>query len=193
MGYQTARAQYGLYLTLLMIVFPICLVMFGFSSCSLRKRSEKAACRAGDVNACMYVGKYYDDKQGGLIAFVMSYADDATTYYFEACKLKSSKGCERMLDVLAHGEQAKNLSVDEGAIADALIADCADSVPDTCEQLWSFMSDTEWAQNRSAIAFDKRCTEGNSHACDMLGRMRSQNLGGQTQRAQGSAATGSGS
>jgi TPR repeat protein len=164
---------------IMIVAFPVCLIMFAFSSCSLRKRSEKAACHKGDVNECMYVGKYYEDKLGGRIAIVMSYADDSIAYYFEACKLKSSRGCERMLYLLAHSEQVKNLSTDEAAIADALIADCAERAPDTCEQLWSFMEDTDWAQNRSALAFDKRCLEGNAYACYQIGRMSEQGIGQQ--------------
>jgi hypothetical protein len=179
MSYQSDRIYGRIVWTLTLVAFPIALLVFAFSSCSLRKRSEKAACRDGDVAQCMYVGKYYEDKQGGIIAFLMSYADDSLRYYFEACKLKSAPGCERMLYVLAHGEQAKNLSTDLGDIADALIGDCADNVGDTCQQLWAFMGDRDWAQNRSAIAFDKRCAAGNGWACYIFGRMHGQNLGGQ--------------
>lgn len=178
MSYQSDRIYGRIVWTLTLVAFPIALVIFAFSSCEVRKRSEKAACRGGDVAKCMYVGKYYEDKQGGIIGFLMSYADTSIRYYFEACKLKSGDGCERMLYVYAHGEQAKNLSTDLGAMADALIADCADRVSNTCDQLWTFINDRDWAQTRSAIAFDKRCTAGNGQACYILGRLHGQNLGG---------------
>lgn len=165
------------YLTL--IAFVVGLVVFAFSGCELRQRSAKRACRAGDVAQCLHVGKYYEDKAPGIIGFLLSHADTSVAYYYRACRLESATGCERMLYVLRHSEQAKNLSTDEAAMADALIGSCADRVSGTCDQLWSFMDGTDWAENRSAIAFDKRCTAGNGQACYLLGRMHSQNLGGQ--------------
>jgi len=106
------------------IAFPIALVLFAFSSCDVRKRSEKHACKAGKLEQCLDVAQYYDNKQGGIISFLMSHADTAIAYYFEACKLQSSIGCDRMMYVFRHGEQAKNLSTDLGQMADALIDAC---------------------------------------------------------------------
>jgi len=57
-------------------VFSIVLVVVvAFSSCDVRKRSEKKACRQGDVQECLYVAKYYADRSVGIIGFLMSNAD----------------------------------------------------------------------------------------------------------------------
>src|SRR5512143_3660886 len=105
------RLTWRVTFTATIILFPIALIIFAFSGCNVRKRSEKRACKAGKVEQCLYVGKYYEDKGMGLIPFLMSYNDDAIAYYTRACKLKSGAGCERMLHLLDHGaDQAKNLS-----------------------------------------------------------------------------------
>jgi len=169
---------YRLVWALTLIAFPVALVLFAFSSCDVRKRSEKKACKAGDVEQCLYVGKYYEDKQGGLVGFAMSHADTAIAYYFQACKLKSATGCERMLYVFKHGEQAKNLSTELADMADALINACAERVTGACDQLAAFMDERDWVANRSAIAFEQRCDTGNGEACYRLGTMHAHDLGG---------------
>lgn len=65
------------------IAFPIALFLFAFSSCDIRKRSEKRACRAGDAKQCLEVGKYYEDKQEGIIGFLLSHSDTAIANYYE--------------------------------------------------------------------------------------------------------------
>ncbi|MEO9157688.1 MAG: hypothetical protein ABI591_18880 [Kofleriaceae bacterium] len=165
---------------LAIILFPIGLVMFAFSSCDVRKRSEKHACKTGDLEQCLSVAKYYDDKQAGkgIISFLMSHSDTAIAYYFRACKLESSTGCDRMLDLFHHGEQAKNLSTDTADIADALIDACVERVVHGCDDLEAFMKEGDWVENRSAIAFKKRCDGGTAQACFRLAAMHGANLGG---------------
>jgi len=153
-----------------LVAFPIALLIFAFSSCELRKRSERQACRKGDVAQCLYVAKYYEDKQDGIIGFLMSHADTAIANYYQACKLKSPVGCERMMYLLAHSDQAKNLSTELTDIADALIDACTARVTGACDQLWAYMD--------SAAAFEDRCNAGNGEACYRLGRMHEQSLGG---------------
>ena len=160
------------------IAFPIALVLFAFSSCDVRKRSEKHACKAGKLEQCLDVAQYYDNKQGGIISFLMSHADTAIAYYFEACKLQSSIGCDRMMYVFRHGEQAKNLSTDLGQMADALIDACVGRIDKACDNLAAYTSDTDWVANRSAIAFKQRCDRGTAEACFRLGAMHGKNLGG---------------
>jgi TPR repeat protein len=179
MSYLADRAYRRVLFYLTMVTFFVALVMYAFSGCELRKRAQKRACRAGDVAACLAVGKYYEDKPLGLVSFAMSYSDTSIAHYYQACKRKSATGCERMLHVLDKSEQAKNLSTDVTAIADALIAACSDRVDGVCDELWSFMSDRDWAQNRTAAAFDQRCAAGNGQACYLFGRMHGQGLGGQ--------------
>ncbi len=179
MGYGAADRLYGRVLVWgPIIVFPFALIIFAFSGCEIRKRSEKAACRSGNVEKCLQVGKYYDDKQGGLIAFLMSHADTSMVYYLEACKLKSSTGCERLVYIFDHGEQAKNLSVPLTEIADALINACTERVSGGCAQLDTFMGARDWVAARSAGAFKQRCDAGNNEACYRLGKLHGHNLGG---------------
>ena len=169
------------------VVFLLGLVVFAFSSCEIRKRSEKKACKAGDVDKCLEVGKYYEDKSagGGLITFLFSHGDTSIAYYYRACKLKSARGCERMSYMLEHGpDQAKNLSTELTDVADALITDCAERVEGTCDQLWEFGdkhvsgNGNDWVFVRAGQAFDKLCAAGNVDACYWLGRIHGQNRGG---------------
>jgi TPR repeat protein len=159
------------------IVFPVVVLMMVFSSCDVRKRSEKRACKAGDLQQCLDVAKYYEDKGHGIISFAMSHGDMALAYYFRACKLKSSVGCDGMLNMFRNDESVKS-STSTADVADALIDACADQVDNGQKNLESFMSEGDWVANRSAIAFKKRCDSGNAHACYLLGNMASRNQGG---------------
>ena len=178
MSYSSQRMYYRLGAGAMLVAFPIALIIFAFSSCNLRKRSEKKACKAGEVQQCLYVGKYYEDKLGGIISFLMSHADTSVAYYFEACKLKSATGCERMMDVFKHGEQAKNLSTERTDMADALINACAERVTGSCDLLEAFMGEGDWVATRSARAFEQRCDRGSADACYRLGALHAHNLGG---------------
>ena len=162
----------------LAIGFPIALIIFAFSGCNLRKRADKRACKAGSVDKCLEVAQFYDGKRGGIIAFLMSYADDATVYYLEACKLSSPDGCEHMLDVYQHGEQAKNLSVELSAIADALINACVADLAKGCTELETFMAEGDWVLVRSSLAFKRSCDAGRAQACYMLAGMHMKELVG---------------
>jgi TPR repeat protein len=172
------RLYYKVVLTLTVVGFPIALMIVAFSSCDIRKRSEKHACKAGDVEQCLAVGTYYDDKRGGIVAFLASYSNVATVYYFEACKHASPTGCARMLDVYEHGESARNPTVDATEVADALIEACAASLADGCKQLESFMAEGVWVENRSAQAFARQCTAGRGRACWVLAGMHIKGLAG---------------
>jgi TPR repeat protein len=178
MSYSSDRLYRRIVFGITLVAFPIALLLFAFSSCEVRKRSEKQACRAGDVAQCLYVGKYYEDKQDGIIGFLMSNADTAIANYYQACKLKSPVGCDRMMYLLAHSDQAKNLSTELTDIADALIDACTARVRGACDQLWAYMNGSDWVANRSAAAFEVRCNGGIGEACYRLGRMRGQSLGG---------------
>jgi TPR repeat protein len=172
--------MYGqIVLAITLVAFPIALVIFGFSGCDLRKRSEKKACRNGEVQHCLDLGKYYEDRDDGIIGFLLSNADTAITNYYRACRLKSPVGCERMMYLRAHSDQAKNQSTVDADVADALIDGCIARVAGSCDALWTFMKDSDWVANRSASAFDRRCTAGDGEACYRFGRMHGQALGGQ--------------
>jgi len=172
--------SYGrLAFTLTLLAFVVVLLIVTFSGFEIRKRSEKQACRNGEVAQCLSVGKYYEDKEDGIIGYAMSNADTAIANYYRACRLKSSAGCERMMYVFVHGEQAKNLSTDLADMADALIEACAARVDGGCTELWSFMDGRDWVGVRSVIGFDRLCNAGAGEACYQLGRMHGQSLGGQ--------------
>ncbi|HET9992314.1 MAG TPA: hypothetical protein VFQ65_27470 [Kofleriaceae bacterium] len=179
MNYSADRWYRRFVFTLTLVVFAIVLVIFAFSGCEVRKRSEKRACRNGEVEQCLYVAKYYEAKADGIIGFAMSNADTAIAYYYRACRLKSSVGCERMMYLRAHTDQAKNPSTELTDIADALIEACTARVEGGCVELWNFMDEGDWVANRSAIAFERLCNAGTGEACYWLGRMHGQNLGGQ--------------
>lgn len=175
--YRGAYFQWWVTLLATVIVFPIALVIFFFSGCEVRKRTEKQACKAGDVDQCLYVGKYYEDKQDGLFGFLMSNADTSIAYYTHACKLKSAQGCERMSYVLAHGDSAKDLSTPLTDIADGLIDACGNEVSGTCDLLDNFSSHGDWVWVRAALAFDKMCNAGALPACYHRAALMAKNLG----------------
>jgi TPR repeat protein len=179
MNYLADRRYRRFVFALTLVTFGVVLVIFAFSSCEVRKRSEKRACRNGDVEECLYVGRYYEAKADGIIGFAMSNADTAIANYYRACRLKSAVGCERMMYLMSHSDQAKNLSTELTDIADALIEACAARVDGGCLQLWDYMDGRDWVGNRSAIAFERMCNAGTGEACYRLGRMHGQNLGGQ--------------
>jgi TPR repeat protein len=179
MSYASDRQYRQIVFLITLVAFPIALVIFASSGCDLRKRSEKQACRNGEVQHCLEVGKYYEDRDDGIIGFLMSNADTAITNYYQACRLKSPVGCERMLYLRTHSDQAKNQSTEDADVADALIDGCIARVAGSCDGLWTFMKGSDWVAIRSAAAFERRCTAGDGEACYRFGRMHGQNLGGQ--------------
>src|SRR4051812_36860208 len=78
-----------LLVTITLVAFPVALLIFAFSGCDVRLRSEKKACRGGELARCLEVGKFYEDRADGILGFLMSNADTAVAYYHRACKLKS--------------------------------------------------------------------------------------------------------
>jgi hypothetical protein len=181
MGYGASDRLYGKILFLgPIILFPFALIVFAFSSCNVRHRAEKRACRGGDVKACLYLGTYYEDKAPGILGFLMSYNQDAMTYLDYGCKAKSVEACEQMYQVFAHGaDQAKNGSVPLTDTADELIWGCAAGHDTLCDDLFD-MSDHygDWVERRAAMAFDKACNAGNAMACFKLVLMHQQKRAG---------------
>lgn len=181
MGYGASDRLFGKLLFIVpIILFPFALLIFGFSSCNVRKRSEKRACRAGDVKACLELGTYYEDKAPGIIGFLMSYNDDALTYLDHGCKARSVEACEQMYKVFAHGaDQAKNGSVPMTDVADGLMWGCAASDDPLCADLWDMMNHYgDWVEERTATSFEKLCNQGNAYACFELVVMHQQKRAG---------------
>jgi|GEM_PF-4831993 len=161
------------------IVFPIVLLICVFSSCDVRKRSAKHACKAGDLQQCLDVAKYYEAKSegNGIINFAMSNSDTSTLYYFHACKLGSSVGCDGMSRMNENSNAARN-SLEMPEIVDALIGACSDSVDNSCTDLESlFNAGEDWIAYRSVLAFKKGCDSGNGQACYLVGSMASKRQG----------------
>jgi hypothetical protein len=154
--------------------------VFAFSSCNVRHRSEKRACRGGDVKACLYLGTYYEDKAPGIIGFLMSYNQDAMTYLDYGCKAKNVEACEHMYEVFAHGaDQAKNGSVPLTDTADELIWGCGAGHDKLCDDLFDMMNHYgDWVAQRSANAFEKACNDGSAYACFELVVMHQEKLAG---------------
>lgn len=181
MGYGASDRLYGKILFLGPIfLFPFALIVFAFSSCNVRYRAEKRACRGGDVKACRFLGKYYEDKAPGIIGFLMSYNEDAARYLDIGCKAKDVEACKQMYEVFAHGaDQAKNASVPLTDTADELIWGCETEHDKLCEDLFDMMNHYgDWVAKRSAIAFEKACNEKNPYACFELVLMHQEKLAG---------------
>ena len=162
-----------------LVVFPIVLLICVFSSCDVRNRSAKHACKAGDVQQCLEVARYYEAKSegNGIINFAMSNPDTATVYYFHACKLESSVGCDGMMKMNENSNTARS-TLELPAIVDVLINACVDQVDNSCKHLESLWSASEpWIANRSAIAFRQRCDAGNAQACYLVATMASKRQG----------------
>lgn len=162
-----------------LIVFPTVLLVGLFSSCDVRKRSAKHACKAGDVQQCLDVANYYAAKSegNGIVNFAVSNPDTATMYYFHACKLESPVGCDGMVRMNKNSNTARS-TLGLPAIVDALIDACVDEVGHSCadlESLWNAYD--AWIANRSAIAFKRRCDGGNAQACYLVGTMASKDEG----------------
>ena len=181
MGYGASDRLYRKILFLgPIILFPFALMVFAFSGCNIRKRPEKRACRAGDVKACLELGKFYEVKVPGIIGFLMSYNEDAIEYLHVGCKAHSVEACERMYTASEHGaDQAKNASVELTEIADNMTWGCAAGHDTLCDDLWEMMNTHgDWVAQRSATSFEKACNEGNAQACFELVVMHQQKLGG---------------
>lgn len=177
----TSRAEWKIYWLLFFVtvgLFLFGLVVFAFSGVDLRQRSEKAACERGDVAACLQVGHSYEDRAPGLIGFLMSNADTAIRSYTRACAGRSGEGCEHMVQMLQHSEQAANLSVPMTEIVDAALGSCIEQVPGACDQLGELLSYGKWVEVRSAQAFERGCGAGKPEACYRLAVFHANELGG---------------
>ena len=103
MGYGASDRLYRKILFLVRSPVPVRADRVCLSSCNVRHRSEKRACRHGDVKACLYLGTYYEEKAPGIIGFLMSYNEDVVVYLHYACKAHSVEACERMYTASEHG------------------------------------------------------------------------------------------
>ncbi len=100
-------------------LFIFGLIGFALSGVEVRQRAEKRACEDGDIDACVKVGRYDEERSPGLFGFLLSHSDTSIRYDTRACAGHSGPSCERMVDMLRNGEQARDLSTPLTEIADA--------------------------------------------------------------------------
>jgi TPR repeat protein len=136
------QKQYALGCTLLMIVFPIALVVYGFSGCDVRHRSQKSACSDGDAKQCLAVAKLYQDDAIGLLPFLLSNFETAKEYDDRACTLGDMAGCEALFQIImnGHGEAARDsrFGLKEASVASDKACDAG--YADACYEAGLFYS-----------------------------------------------------
>jgi len=177
----TSRMEWKIYWFLFLVtvaLFVFGLIVFAFSGLELRQRGEKRACERGDIDSCVKVARYYEERSPGLIGFLLSNSDTAIRYYTLACAGRSGPSCEKMVSMLEHSEQARDLSTPLTEIADAVISACVEQVPGACDQLGELFDQGDWVAVRAAQAFEQGCESGKPEACFRLAVFHAHELGG---------------
>ncbi len=150
---------------LAIVAFPVALVIFAFSSCDVRRRGDKHACRDGSAAPCLSVGQFYEVRADGFVATMLSNATTAKQYYDRACKLGSSVGCARFGHMVVVGSYDV-IRDDNFRRADGMAAldkACDGGEIDACHEL---ADAAEPAQ--AALVLAKLCDRGDKASCDKL-------------------------
>ena len=156
-----------------LIATPIALVILAFSSCNVRRRADKSACRNGSADRCLAVGHFYEERAMGFVATLLSNATTAEDYYQRACKLGNATGCARFghmvvvvrdYDTLRDGDFS-----DEDGIS-ALQKACDGGVMDACHELVGVVD-----QQHAAALLAKLCDAGDKSSCDQMIKMTAAN------------------
>jgi TPR repeat protein len=168
------QKQYALGCTLLMIVFPIALVVYGFSGCDMRHRSQKSACTEGDAQQCIAVAKLYQDDAIGLVPFLLSNFETAKEYYDRACTLGDMAGCEGLSQIImnGHGEAARDsrFGLKEASVASDKA--CDGGYADACYEAGLFyIGDLDMPADvpRANALFARACAGKNADGCYSMG------------------------
>jgi TPR repeat protein len=174
MSYASDRLYRRIVLLTTLVAFPIALLIFMFSGCDLRKRSEKQACRNGAAEQCLGVARFYEQKADGIVGFAMSNGATAATYYDLGCKHGSSVACERLGHLMFHGfDSAKDYEPTYEDAVDALAQACVDHVTEACGELTESFTDPHgqiMAEDRAARFFLDACNKsGTAEACYQFG------------------------
>ena len=151
--------------SLMIVVFPIALVIYGVSGFDLRRRSEKRACRKGSASSCLAVGQFYEARTDGLVATLLSNATTAKDYFDRACKLGDRTGCARfghMVVVGSYNGVRDDPFTRDGGMS-ALQKACDGGDTGACRELGE-ASDSAGA----APVFAKLCDAGDMGSCDKL-------------------------
>jgi TPR repeat protein len=129
------RSQYGFFLSVItVLLFIIVLPIYACSGCDLRKRSEKAACRGGNGDVCLAVGKYYEAKADGILGFAMSNGATAAGFYNLGCKNGSLASCERLGNIMFNGyDSAKDDHLSQADGLRAYAKACLGKLAEACD------------------------------------------------------------
>ncbi len=177
MGY--ARSRFSTQMTAVIAVaaavVAVVLVIFGalFSGCDVRYRSQKAACRGGDVEQCLAVAKIYDDKGDALLADVLHYGDATREYYKRACDLGSPVGCAGFAKHSYDDSEA-------GARIHAHTTACAGGIAASCVELgdaYATGQDVPRDDARALTLYLSGCTAKDGKACEDAAIMRAMGRG----------------
>jgi len=158
-------AIFKLTMAIAVVVFPIAVLIYAVSSCDLRKRGDKHACRDGSAAPCLAVGHFYEERADGFVATMLSNATTAKQYYDRACKLDSSAGCARFGHMVVSGSY-DTMRDDGFTRADgmaALAKACDGGELDACRELAGV---AEPAQAAAVLA--KLCDRNDKGSCDKL-------------------------
>src|SRR3569623_150519 len=146
-------------------VFPIALIFAMFSICDLRRRGDKHACQNGSAEACLAVGRLYEARTDGLLAFLLSYPKTAKDYYQRGCKVGNVTSCARFGHMKIPNSY-DSLHDDDGTRADgmaALSTACNGGITDSCHELAEALDPAQ-----AAPVFEKLCKGGDKASCDKL-------------------------
>jgi len=151
---------------LMTIVFPFALLVFAFSWCDVRQCSSKHACKDGSARDCLAVGHFYEERDDGLFAFLLSNGNTAEDYYHRGCKLGDQASCARFgyMVVVSGGDNVRDskFELDEGIAA--LAEACAGNDLDACRTFAGAVVEPE----RSIAPLSKLCDSGDKDSCDHL-------------------------
>lgn len=158
-------AIYKLTIAIAIVVFPIAVVIYAFSSCDVRRRGDKHACRDGSAAPCLAVGQFYEDRTDGLVATMLSNATTAKQYYDRACKLGSATGCARFGHMVVSGSydamRDDGFTREDGMVA--LDKACDGGELDACHELADAAKPAQ-----AIVVLAKLCDHGDKPSCDRL-------------------------
>jgi uncharacterized protein len=160
---------------LLCVVATVLIFLFGllFHGCDVRYRSQKAACRAGDVQQCLAVAKIYEEKDS-VFSDVLHYGDTIRESYRRACDLHSPEGCAGWVKG----------SIDDDEAAKRVLAyqiACDGGIATSCFELGDLYArgkDVPHDDARGLALYLKSCTAKVGEGCEDAAILRALGRGG---------------
>ncbi len=175
MSYASNRMSRSIVFTIAIVTLPVVLLVSLFSGCDVRMRSGKRACQAGQGEACLLVGKFYEGKADGIIGFAMSNGATAAQYYGLGCTHGSYACCERLGHITFHGfDSVKDDGYTHADGVDAFAKACVERVPDACSELddtFTSVMGGSMAEARASRFFLDACNkDGKAEGCYQFAR-----------------------